>query len=182
MLVKKWPPVPFVQSRVQTDRRYVQRYHQESAYEARGILAGVPKYWVIREPWSRFKSFYRQKIILPGGLIDKHRVYDRILKGMSVEELFKYIEYHPNDNAHWESQVNHIGRIPEVRPIPFERYTEFLLRIGFREDEILYLNPNPKSDFNDWPKGMKERVRELYSEDYKLWEEAINAGDNYFPG
>ena len=173
MLVAKWPPSLRTGSLTKTGPE-VERFTRVELERALEI-GDIPKYWIIREPWSRFKSFYTQKIIPPGGLIDKGRVYDRILKDHSPKWIFEYFRDHLDHNAHWEPQYRLMGEFRDVTMIPFGRFNDFMVKIGFTEEELLHLNLTAHPEFNDWPNDgiLEVRVRELYREDYELWRNAV---------
>ncbi len=131
-------------------------------------LIAIPKIWIIRHPWARFKSLWRQKCR------DKGRTdlrFDETMHEFTPEKLFEFIKRPANDNWHWTRQACMIGMIgrPVVEPgitlLRTENFTNWwpygdLPTIKATED---------KGEF-EGKDELRQRVEKYYKADLELWE------------
>lgn len=127
-----------------------------------------PKIAVIREPFARFESLWKNKARDEG-------TGCRQIWRMSPQELAEYLSAKSviNANSHWQPQASGISDrwLPETRLIPLDRWAEE----GWPQ-----ISPTeyPSKPFHRnategcVPGYDKIRVRQIYSKDFDLWEQA----------
>ena len=111
--------------------------------------------WLVRDPFSRFKSLYCY--------IQEQATLERLvsLREMSPEELLQYIHKHWGEDAHWRSQCDHLGEY-EAQLVPLERLGEILPDAPRR-------NVTGSTKKLELSLELEEDVYNLYADDFLLW-------------
>jgi len=127
-------------------------------------MVQYPKYWIVRHPWARFQSLWREKARDSGRIGQKNIE----VAGKTPRDLFEFIQQW--DNWHWTPQVELAGPIADTTYIKLDS-----LKYWWRE----YLGrqkPFPHSHASigeeKWDSDLMRDVLDYYSIDLSLWERA----------
>lgn len=123
-------------------------------------------FFVVRHPLDRFESLWRSKCRDGHGTIGGHPV-----RGLTPEELFAYIQEHPEDDPHWRRQTSLLGNVEGPQPIllPVDHFAEhFLSKTG-----IEMWQQNPTHGECPMTLELMTDVMEHYEADLFLYERSI---------
>ena len=128
----------------------------------------IPKIWIIRHPWDRFKSLWRQKCRDKGQTDPR---LDRKLHTLGPTQLYDFISRPANDNWHWTPQARLMGMIG--RPVAEPGIT--LLRLESLSEwwsygELPTINPTSDEGLVWDDDDLRRRVETLYKADLELYE------------
>jgi hypothetical protein len=124
---------------------FLSRYRPMTNEEAKSY--GLPCYLAVRDPVSRFASFYSTV----------QRATDfKPLRGLSPDRLLDVIEPHLHEDAHWQPQADYL--ITTATLVPYTRLLELL--------EL----PPVWAERSERKAQMPEtRILSLYAKDAELW-------------
>ena len=131
----------------------------------------LPKIWIVRHPWERFKSLWRDKCRDQGAVEMSHR-WGRKMAKMDPRQLYNFIKMACNDNEHWTPQCRLMGLIgrPMVEPGVTLVRTESLSE-WWPWGTLKHENRTEDEDGYNWTdKTLQEHVERLYKADLQLWE------------
>ena len=135
-------------------------------------LIAIPKIWIVRHPWDRFKSLWRQKCR------DKGRTdlrFDDTMHKMDPHELFTFIKRPCNDNWHWTRQSDIIGMVnrpivlPAITMLRTESFSEW-----WKYGDLPIINATEdKGEFDEGFEPLREAVETYYQDDLEMWQVGI---------
>jgi hypothetical protein len=126
-----------------------------------------PKFWIVRDPWDRFKSLWRQKCRDKGEFGNEE--HNEALYSQPPKYLMEYIAS-GHRNWHWLPQIELMGDV-KAHLVPLEKMAVWWREQGADRDMVH--EHISQGHGEEWDYELKERVLDYYKEDSELYEESL---------